>query len=229
VRLLLVVLVVPLVLVACGGDDDGTVAVFAAASLTDVFAEIAVDVDVDLTFAASSQLVAQIEAGAAADVLATADESTMAEVSDDAVVFARNRLTIAVETGNPLGIGSLDDLADEDVLLAMCAPAVPCGRLGALALEKGGVEREPTTFAENARAALTAVDLGEVDAAVVYVTDVRSADGAVDEVEIDIADDPALEAAYPIAALTAAGDAFVELVLADEGQSILRRHGFLAP
>jgi molybdate transport system substrate-binding protein len=162
-------------------------------------------------------------------VLATADESTMAEVSDDAVVFARNRLTIAVETGNPLGIGSLDDLADEDVLLAMCAPAVPCGRLGALALEKGGVEREPTTFAENARAALTAVDLGEVDAAVVYVTDVRSADGAVDEVEIDIADDPALEAAYPIAALTAAGDAFVELVLADEGQSILRRHGFLAP
>ena len=222
-------LVLPLVLGACGGDDDGAAAVFAAASLTDVFSEIAADAEVALTFAASSQLVAQLEAGADADVLATADEATMAEVTDDAVVFARNRLTIAVEEGNPLGIGSLDDLADEGVLLAMCAPEVPCGRLGALVLDKAGVDREPTTFAENARAALTAVDLGEVDAAIVYATDVQSSEGAVDAVAIDVADDPELEAAYPISALTRAGDAFVELVLSDEGQSILRRHGFLEP
>lgn len=224
-----VLAVLALVLAACGGDDAGTTAVFAAASLTDVFTEIAGDADVALTFAASSQLIAQIEAGADADVLATADEATMAEITDDAVVFARNRLTVAVEAGNPLGIRSLDDLADEEVLLAMCAPEVPCGRLGALALEQAGVEREPTTFAESARAALTAVDLGEVDAAIVYVTDVRSADGAVDAVDIDIADDPALEAVYPIAALTGGGDDFVELVLSEEGQAILRRHGFLAP
>lgn len=218
-------------LAACGGgEDDRSVRVFAAASLTDAFEAIAATTDgVALTLAASSQLVAQLDAGAEADVLATADEVTMAEVVDDADVFARNRLTIAVEAGNPLGITGLGDLGDDDVLLAMCAPEVPCGRLGALALEQAGVGREPTTHAESARAALTAVELGEVDAAIVYVTDVRSTDGALDAVEIDIADDPELEAVYPIAALTPAGEDFVELVLSDDGQAILREHGFLAP
>ena len=227
---MLVALVAVLPAIACSDDGDGT-RVFAAASLTDAFTEIVdgSDIDADLTFAASSQLVAQLDAGADADVLATADEQTMAGVTDDAVVFARNRLTIAVERDNPLGIGSLEALAAEDVLLAMCAPEVPCGRLGALALDEAGVDRGATTFAENARAALTAVDLGEVDAAIVYVTDVQSSEGDVDAVEIDIADDPALEAAYPISALTGAGEDFVELVLSDEGQSVLRRHGFLAP
>ena len=219
------------VLAACGGgEDDRSVRVFAAASLTDAFEAIAAtNGDVELTLAASSQLVAQLDAGAEADVLATADEVTMAEVVDDTDVFARNRLTIAVEAGNPLGIAGLGDLADDDVLLAMCAPEVPCGRLGARALERAGVQREPTTHAESARAALTADELGEVDAAIVYATDVRSADGALDAVEIDIADDPDLEAVYPIAALTPAGEAFVALVLSEEGQAILREHGFLAP
>ena len=227
--LLLLVLVLLLVPVACSDDDGASVTVFAAASLTDAFDAIAGDADVELTFAASSQLVAQLDAGADADVLATADEKTMAEVSDDAVVFARNRLTLAVEPGNPLGIDGLADLGGDDLLLAMCAPEVPCGRLGALALEKAGVDREPTTFAENARAALNAVELGEVDAAIVYVTDVRSADGGVDAVDIDIADDPELEAVYPIVALTDEGAEFVDLVRSDEGRAVLRAHGFLEP
>lgn len=206
---------------ACSGEE-ADVTVFAAASLTDAFTEIAGDSDVDLTFAGSSQLVAQLDAGADADVLATADEQTMADVSDDAVVFARNRLTIVVEEGNPLGIADLAGLADDGVLLALCAPEVPCGRLGARALEEAGLDREPTTYGENARAVVTAVELGEVDAALAYVTDVR--DG-VDAVPIS----PALEAVYPIAALTDAGEDFVELVLSDDGQAVLREHGFLAP
>lgn len=247
-RCLAGVLLTAVTAVGCGGDGSGGssahVRVFAASSLTDAFEEIGAafedghdGVRVDFAFAASSQLVAQIDAGAPASVLATADEQTMADAvaarhAREPQVFARNRLALAVEAGNPAGIDELADLDAPDLLFALCAEEAPCGRLGALALARAGVARTPTTYGESARAVLTAVELGEVDAGIVYVTDVRTADGDVDAVELELAGDPSLEARYPIATLAGAvareeSEAFVAFVRSDAGQSILRAHGFL--
>ena len=241
----LVVAALVAALVACGDDDDdvssdggGSITVLAAASMTDALTEVGDAFDggeVTFSFGGSSALVAQVAAGADADVLVTADQSNMDEVEgvEEETVIARNRLAIVVESGNPLGIAGLDDLERDDVVLVMCAPEVPCGRFGALALEKAGVAAEPASLEENVKGVVSKVTLGEADAGIVYVTDVLAAGGDATGVDIDIADDPELEAAYPMAVLPD-GDAdlarsFVDFVAGDEGQAILREHGFLEP
>lgn len=221
-----------------GGNRDAAeqrgVTVFAASSLTDVFGDIAVafeaahpEVDVTLQFAGSSRLATQINAGASADVFAAADERTAAQVDARRVtVFARNRLAIAVPPENPAGVTGLDSLSADDLVLALCAPDVPCG---ALAEQVGGPQlvaaadtREP-----NVRGVLTKVLLDEVDAGVVYVTDVRAAGEAVTGIDID---HPA-STAYPVALLSdspAAAD-FVAFVLSPPAQELLAAAGFGAP
>ena len=231
---------VPAALGACGGDGNGGagarrgVVVFAASSLTDVFGEIAAafeeahpGIDVTLQFAGSSRLATQINAGAPADVFAAADERTAAQVdARRTTVFARNRLAIATPPGNPAGVSGLDSLTSGDVLLALCAPEVPCG---ALAEAVGGPEltaaadtREP-----NVRGVLTKVLLDEVDAGVVYATDLRAAGDAVEGIAID---HPA-RAAYPLVLLSdsAEAGAFVDFVHSAEAQELLAAAGFEAP
>ena len=208
--------------------------VFAASSLTDVFGDIATAfeaahpaVDVTLQFAGSSRLATQINAGASADVFAAADERTAAQVDARQVtVFARNRLAIATPPGNPAGVTGLDSLSADDLVLALCAPDVPCG---ALAEQVGGPQlvaaadtREP-----NVRGVLTKVLLDEVDAGVVYVTDVRAAGDAVTGIDID---HPA-RVAYPVALLSDSPEAadFVAFVLSPPAQELLAAAGFGAP
>ena len=230
-------LVAALLLVGCGADDGDGITVLAAASLADPLTELAAafeaaeGVDVALRFGGSSALVAQVNEGAPADVLVTADETTMAalDASVEPTVIARNRLAIAVERGNPKDISGLGDLDRPDVVLVLCAAEVPCGRLAALALDRAGVDAEPASLEENVKGVVSKVALGEADAGIVYATDVRGADA----VAID-ADDPDLEAVYPMTVLergehAALADAWVDFVAGPEGRAVLVAHGFLAP
>jgi molybdate transport system substrate-binding protein len=224
----------------CGDDGDdapesgrsGSITVFAAASLSDAFDEIGdafeeanLDVTVELNYAGSSSLREQILAGAPADVFASADPSTMEPISDDATTFVENQLQIAVAAGNPAGVTGLADFADRDLLIGLCAEEVPCGRFARQALASAGVTPAIDTNEPDVRSLLTKVEAGELDAGIVYVTDVRSSDG-VDGIEIPPEHD--VVARYPIAALTDSevAEAFVAFVLSDEGQDILASHGF---
>lgn len=222
---------------------SGEITVFAASSLTDAFTEIGRAFErehpgttITLSLGASSTLASQIDAGAPADVFASADEADMERVEDARVgrpvVFARNRLTIVVEPGNPRSIRSLADTVAKDVLLVLCAAEVPCGELARAAYRRAGVRVPDVASAANVRAALTTVVLGEADAAVVYTTDLRSADGDVEGVQIPKRDN--VVARYPIAALENGENlrlarAFVDFVGSDAAQHVLRADGFLAP
>lgn len=225
-----------------GGRPTGEVTVLAAASLTEAFEQIAADVerdhpgtDVRLSFGGSSALATQVTQGAPADVLATASTSTMetavgAGAVEEPRVFARNRLTLAVPRGNPAGIEGVDDLAREDVRLATCLPEVPCGAAAQRLAEATGTALHPVTQERDVKATLAKVRLGEVDAGLVYVTDVRAAAGAVDEVPLP--DAPTTD--YPLAVVADAPNpalarAFVEAVQSDRGRAALREAGFTTP
>jgi molybdate transport system substrate-binding protein len=226
------------------GELTGIVTVFAAASLTDVFTELGnhleadnPDLDVRFDFAGSSALATQITHGAPADVFASADEAQMKVVTDaglaqDPTVFAGNVLEIAVPKGNPARVTGLSDFARRDPILAVCAPDVPCGAAATKLFQAAGITARPDTLEEDVRAALTKVQLGEVDAALVYATDVLAAGDRVEGFEL-----PQAEQAintYPIGTLKAAPNpdaarAFVDLVDSDEGQAALAHAGFRAP
>jgi molybdate transport system substrate-binding protein len=239
-------------LVGCGDDDDsdagaagGDLTVFAAASLTDAFTEIGEafelshpDASVTFNFAASSDLVTQIDQGAPADVFASADEANMTKLTDAGSngdvpqVFATNRLEIIVQPGNPHGIAEVADLADPDLIVVTCAPEVPIGAYSAEVFDKAGIDVTPDSLEENVRAVVTKVTLGEADAGIVYTTDVLAAGDEAEGVEI-----PAelnVTATYPIAMTNDAPNpdgavAFVDFVLAPEGQDVLERYGFTGP
>jgi len=236
--------VLAMVIVSCGGSSS-EVRVSAAASLTDAFAEIETAFeaaypgnDVVLNFAGSSALREQIIEGAPADVFASANMSNMdsvvaaGEVAGEPRVFASNLLEIAVAPGNPAGVTGLADFSRPGLLIGLCAEGVPCGNFGRQALEKAGVVPSIDSNEPDVRALLTKIELGELDAGIVYVTDVASAGGRVEGIEIPASDN--VVARYPIAALVSApnprgADAFVEFVLSDAGQAILSRYGFAAP
>ncbi len=241
-----------LALTACGpsgggakqrGDLGGALTVFAATSLTETFTAIGEDfeeahpgVEVAFSFAGSSSLAAQIDQGAPADVFAAAAPANMADAVDagnaaDPEAFARGRLVIAVPEGNPEAITGLADLTDPGLKVALCAEAVPCGAAALTALDAAGAALTPVTYEPDVKAALAKVTLGEVDAALVYRTDIAAAEG-VEGVEF-----PESEAAvneYSIAVLTdapnpAAAEAFVSYVRSEAALDVLADAGFQAP
>lgn len=249
-------MVVALLATSCGSDgsasdDGGEITVFAAASLTAAFTELGEaftaenpDTEVTLNFAGSSALVAQIAEGAPVDVLASADFTTMATLTDaglaadDPVVFATNRAEIIVEPGNPAGITGVADLADladradGDLVVVQCAPEVPCGSYARQIFANAGVVVTPSSFEENVKAVVAKVILGEADAGIVYRTDVIAAGDDADGVAIG--DDVNVVAEYPIVSISDASNpdgarAFVEFVLSPAGQQILVSFGFGTP
>ncbi len=228
-------------------DDDAeeqTLTVFAAASLTEVFTQIADEfeashpgVEVTLSFAGSSTLAQQVIEGAPADVLATANEATMAQVSDvmeiEPLIFASNTLTIAVPEGNPAGITGITDLTREDVRLVVCAPQVPCGTATETVERATRVALSPVSEESNVTDVLGKVASGEADAGIVYVTDIARADGVA---QVDLEGSDVAVNLYPIAALPRDGDAptmladeFVAAVLSDASREILESAGFTTP
>jgi molybdate transport system substrate-binding protein len=228
-----------------GGDLSGTLTVFAAASLTDVFGGFGTQLEkqnpqlhVQFNFAGSSALATQLTQGAPADVFASANQKQMTVVTDaglqaaDPTIFTENVLEIAVPAGNPGTVTGLADFGNADLTLAVCAADVPCGAAARAVFADAGITAQPDTEEEDVKAALTKVRLGEVDAALVYATDVRAAGSDVEGITFPEAEKEITS--YPICALEAApnpeaAQAFTDLVLSDEGQKALADAGFRAP
>lgn len=227
------------------GAPSGDLTVVAAASLTDVLQEIGdrfeaehEGVTVTFSFGSSSGLAQQLRNGALADVYAAASPETMEQVTGAGLVageptaFARNRLQLAVPAGNPGGVSGLEDLAREDLVVALCAAEVPCGAASARVLEAAGVTPAPDTYERDVRATLTKVRLGEVDAALVYRTDVLAAGGDVEGIDVPGAAEAAND--YQVAVLDEAGnptaaEAFVEFLRSAAARRVLADAGFDLP
>jgi molybdate transport system substrate-binding protein len=239
-------------IVACGSDDsegsstkeDVTIRVFAAASLTESFTELGKQFEKDhpgtkvqFSFGPSSGLAEQIGSDAPADVFASASPSNMDTVvqagdAKDPEDFATNSMEIATPPDNPGKIDSLDDLANPGVKVAVCQPQVPCGKVAAEVFSKANLKVKPATEEVDVKSVLTKVTLGEVDAGMVYVTDVQAAGDKVKGVEIPEAQNASTS--YPIATLTHSehklqASQFVDLVLSDEGAKVLEEAGFESP
>jgi molybdate transport system substrate-binding protein len=248
--------VLALALAGCGGGASsgsassagklsGTLTVFAAASLTGVFTDLGHQLEsgnpgltVRFDFAGSSALATQITQGAPADVFASADKKQMqvvtaaGEAASAPADFTTNVLEIAVPKGNPGHVTGLADFAKDALTLAVCAPQVPCGAAARTVFAAAGVAAKPDTQEQDVKAALNKVSLGEVDAALVYATDVKAAAGAVQGIGFPEAQDAVTT--YPICTLKAATNpaaarAFVALVRSPAGQQALQAAGFRAP
>jgi molybdate transport system substrate-binding protein len=225
--------------------DDGTLNVFAAASLTASFKAIGAAFEatrpgtkVAFNFAGSPTLVQQIKEGAPADVFASADLANMQKLVDAGSlagapqIFTENLLQIAVAKGNPEHIAGIADLAKPGLVVVLCGGTVPCGRYALDAFTKAGVTPPAGSREPDVKSVLTKVALGEADAGLVYVTDVRA---AADKVEgVGLAAIHNVPARYPIATLHEAAHAetaraFIAFVLSDPGKKILGEYGFRAP
>lgn len=223
---------------------SGTVNVFAAASLKEAFTKIGKQfevahpgVNVVFNFGPSSGLATQITQGAPADVFASASTRNMDQVvaageAASPTNFAGNVMEIAVPSKNPAGITQLSDLARSGVKVALCQPAVPCGVAAGKVFTNARLNVTPVSLEVDVKAVLTKVTLGEVDAGVVYVTDVRAASGKVKGIKIP--NDVNASTQYPIATLTeapnkAAAEAFTDYVLSVAGAGVLTSTGFTKP
>jgi molybdate transport system substrate-binding protein len=224
------------------GPLGGSITVDAAASLTEAFTTLKTGFEkahpgtsVTLNFGASSELATQIEQGKAADVFASASPKNMSQLGASAVSpvdFAKNRAEIAVPPGNPGGISAVSDLARSGVKVALCDPAVPCGVVARQVLANAKVTLTPAASLPDVKSTLAAVESGEVDAGVVYVTDVRAARTKVKG--IPIPDGLNAGTTYPIARLKDAKNpalarAFVAYVRSAAGRRVLQAAGFARP
>ncbi|TPQ23700.1 molybdate ABC transporter substrate-binding protein [Streptomyces sporangiiformans] len=241
-----------LTLAACGNDDDtqqtsgasdtAHLTVLAASSLTDVFKTAGAAYEKEhpgtkltFSFAGSQELAAQVEQGAPADALVTADTKTMDGLRDDTgtpTVIAKNRLVIAVGAGNPKKIAGLKDLADSGTKVVLAAPEVPVGRYSRQILDDQKITVKPVSEEPNVRAVLSKVELGEADAGIVYKTDAATATDKTDTVTIP--EDQNTIASYPAATLkesqhSTAAAAFVKWLSSAEAQRILHAAGFEKP
>lgn len=225
--------------------------VFAAASLAAPFGEISVPfaernpgIVVNPQFAGSQILLAQLRQGARADVLATASPHEIEKarqlglVAGEPQVFARNRVAIITSIQGPTRVSLWTDLARTGVRLAIAAPAVPAGAYARDVIAKlAALPEAGPDFARRVLANVVSEDedvagvagkvmLGEVDAGLVYATDALGKDVLTVDVPANV------EAEYVVAVLAGSGDralaqAYVAELLGSDGQSILRRHGFV--
>lgn len=218
--------------------------IYAASSLSGAFEQIAENFEkrypqttVKLSYDGSAALATQLISGATAEVFASADRATMSTViaaglvEGSAKVFARNTVSIAVQRGNPQKIFSVNDLANPALRVALCAPGVPCGSLARELLNRMGVSLQPITEEQNVSAVVAKVRSGDVDAGIVYATDVQAHRADLEEVPL-----PGVEVSndYVIAALASSAEnewaqRFVEHVLSDAGQNVLMSDGFKQP
>ncbi len=223
---------------------SGKLTVLAAASLTGAFGALGKQFEaahpgsaVTFSFGPSSGLAQQITGGVAADVFASASPKNMQTVVDGGQAatpsnFASNVMEIAVPPDNPAKITKLADLAKPGVKVALCQAQVPCGTVANQVFQKAGITVKPVTQEADVKATLTKVQLGEVDAGVVYVTDVLAAGSKVKGIEIPA--DVNASTTYPIATLKASKNPalaaqFVEFVLSQDGMTALKAAGFEAP
>jgi molybdate transport system substrate-binding protein len=241
---------------ACGSDDSSdkgssgsvkekTLTVYAAASLSATFTDLGKKFEADhkgvkvkFSFGGSSDLVAQIQQGAPADVFASADTKNMDKASADNLVagdpanFATNTLEIATPPDNPAGVASLQDLAKPGTKVVVCAAEVPCGAAAQTVEKSSGVTIKPVSEEQSVTDVLNKVTSGEADAGLVYVTDVKAAGDKVKGVTFP--ESSSAVNTYPIGALADSKNKglakdFVALVTGAEGQQVLADAGFAKP
>lgn len=215
--------------------------IVAAASLTDVMSQVESQLerddpglDLQTSFAGSSQIVQQVNEGVDADVLLLAGETALNGLDAEAqvaepVFFATNTLTVAVAPGNPAGVTGVADLAGDDVLVVLCAEQVPCGAAAATMFARAGVAPGVDSYEPDVRAVLSKIASGEADAGVVYVTDVSAASAPVES--IDIPDDVNVVNRYPALVVgdSEAGAAVVADLQTPQVQALLAQAGFGVP
>jgi molybdate transport system substrate-binding protein len=227
---------------ATGSKLSGSITVLAASSLTNGFTALGTEFEaanpgtkITFDFGSSSDLENQIEQGAPGDVFASADQKNMDKVvkaGDNAGPpsnFARNKLEIAVEKGNPRHVATLNDLTRGGLSVVLCDATVPCGKFADQVLSNAKVTLTPKSREQSAKATLSKVELGEADAAIVYVSDVASS-GKVEGVVIPDAVNALTT--LPIVELKGSGNAalsaaWVAFVLAHESE-LVAKYGFLA-
>jgi molybdate transport system substrate-binding protein len=236
-----------------GGQRGGTLTILAASSLTDAFGELGntfeeqnQGVQVKQTFGASSDLLAQIEQGAPADVFASAAEEEMDTADTDGLVsgtprvFVKNREVIMVPRDNPAGINSLGDMAGPDIKLVLAAKDVPAADYAVEILGKANREYGPgfeqdvlsnvVSREADVRASVNRVVVGDADATFGYASDYTP--DIRDKVKvIKIPPDLNIIATYPVASLKDAEDPelarkWVDLVTSEEGQKVLEKWNF---
>ena len=224
------------------GGLSGSITVAAASSLTEAFDTIKAQftkahpgTTITISYGASSDLATQITNGAPIDVFASASTTNMGDLKSQAinpVDFVTNTMEIATPRSNPAQIASVTDLAKPGVKVAVCSAEVPCGVVASQIFKNARITLKPTADEEDVKSTLAAVESGEVDAGMVYVTDVRSAGNKVNGVEIPADLNASTE--YPIAALKgsknpALAKAFVDYVLSPAGKKVLSADGFTKP
>ncbi len=227
------------------GGASGKLLVFAATSLTGAFDKIGAQfekanpgVKVTFNYDGSSTLATSIVHGAPADVFASAAPENMKTVTDENLTsgtpetFTSNKAEIMVETGNPKTIKSVNDLAEPDLKVVVCAPDVPCGALAQDIFKKAEVAVKPASEETSVGGVVTKMTLGEADAGMVYVTDVKANGNKTAGVPIPAEQNQST--VYPIAPLkdapnAAAAKAFIDYVTGPKGQQVLATFGFQPP
>lgn len=239
-------------------EEGGTLTIFAAASLTDAFDEMKQrleeehpGLDIVIETAGSQTLVTQLQQGAEADVLATANLKWMTAaiesdlVDGEGIEFTANRLVIVTPAGNPADLSTIDDLAGDDVTLILANPDVPAGNYAQQAFcTYASADDAPEDFIDqintnlvseeqDVRSVLAKIQLGEADAGVVYASDAAAAAKSGNELNIiEFPESVPTHAEYPIAPLAGGNsdlaNAFIAYVMSDEGQEILADYGFAA-
>jgi molybdate transport system substrate-binding protein len=230
-------------LAACGNKDDKTLTVLAASSLSGTFTDLAAQfekdhpgVHVKLAFDSSATLAQQASGGAPADVLATADPTTMdsakSALASTPQDFATNVMVLATPQDNPAHLSSFADLDSGGVKYVVCVDTAPCGKIAAALLQQDHITAKPASNEVDVKSVLAKVTEGEADAGIVYTTDAVSAGDAV--TTIPIPGSARQTTTYPIATLRQSGNAdlatqFVDLVMSSQGQQVLHDAGFGAP
>lgn len=251
-----------LLLTACSGSSDsadksvepaessaaakvtGEIAVLTAASLKESFEQIKTDLakkypdlTVNLQYGGSGQLAAQIQQGAPVDVFASADDASMKTLTDAKLIaksvnIATNKLEIVVPKGNPGKVTSLKDLTNPDLTIVTCAEAAACGKTQLKIEQKTGLKIATDSQEPDVKSVLQKVAMGEADAGLVYVTDVKSQGEKVEGIEFPEAAEFANN--YPMGVVEAsankeAAQAFVDYVSGPDGEKVLQGKGFGKP
>lgn len=218
---------------------DTEIVVLAAASLTQTFTEISSNfelanpgVKVTISFAGSATLAEQIKQGAPVDVFASASQAAMLSVANEipnSNTFAINRVVIAYPSANPKNIVTSQDLNNKDLIWIQCDHQVPCGAAADKALAVDGVTAQPKSLEPDVNSVLNKLLAGEVDAAIVYLTDVFA---NLNLRSLEFSNKVSAATSYSIGTSNEASSAaqdFVAFVLAQSGQDVLIAAGFDAP
>ena len=225
-------------------SSTGTITVFAAASLMQTFTQIGKQFEaahkgdtVKFSFGPSFGLSTQITSGAPADVFASAAPANMQTVvsagdASNPQTFAKNTMEVAVPPNNPANVTSVNDLAKKSVKVALCQPQVPCGVVAAEVFKNAGITVKPVTLETDVDSVVTQVETGNVDAGMVYVTNVLSEGTKLKGITIPASDNAST--LYPIAVIKSSkhksiAQEFVDYVLSPAGQKVLGAAGFQKP